>query len=47
MGATLTVLYPEPIYGAELFMKPLTSFVWLGAGLLALGGLLAARGKAA
>ncbi len=34
--------YKRPIYPIEVFYKPLTGLVWLGLGILTLGGLLAA-----
>lgn len=39
--ATISLLTPEPVFLIELFYKPLTSLVWLGALLFALGGVLA------
>jgi hypothetical protein len=41
-GANLQVYFAKPIYQMELFYKPMTSLVWLGAGILSLGGLMAA-----
>lgn len=38
--ATISFLYPEAVYQVELFFKPLTILVWLGAGLMTLGGAL-------
>ena len=38
----LQVYYKDPFYPMELFYKPLTSLVWTGAGILFLGGLMAA-----
>lgn len=41
-SATLQVQYVQPAYVAELFYKPLTLFVWLGIGIMTLGGGLTA-----
>lgn len=41
-SATLQLLYVKPIMPIELFFKPLTILVWIGAGIMTLGGLLAA-----
>ncbi len=41
-GATIQVHYLQPAYVAELFYKPLTLFVWLGVGIMTLGGGLTA-----
>lgn len=41
-SATLQVLYVQPAYIAELFYKPLTLFVWLGIGIMTVGGGLTA-----
>lgn len=41
--ATLSVMYPEPIFVMELFFKPLTILVWIGLGIMTLGGALAIR----
>ena len=41
-AANLQVYFRQPIYPMELFYKPLTSLVWIGAGILTLGGLMAA-----
>lgn len=38
----LQVHFAKPIYPIELFYKPMTSLVWLGAGILALGVALSA-----
>jgi cytochrome c-type biogenesis protein CcmF len=40
--AKIQVYFKQPIYPMELFYKPLTSLVWLGAGILFVGGLMAA-----
>jgi cytochrome c biogenesis factor len=29
----------------QVFFKPLTLFIWLGVGIMTLGGLLAAAGR--
>ncbi|HWP30446.1 MAG TPA: cytochrome c biogenesis protein CcsA [Fimbriimonadales bacterium] len=39
--AVLSLNYPEPYYPVEFFFKPLTILVWLGAGIMTLGGFLA------
>ncbi|MBS1714658.1 MAG: cytochrome c biogenesis protein CcsA [Armatimonadetes bacterium] len=44
-SATLQVHYNEPAYVAEAFYKPLTILVWLGVGIMTLGGGLAAWGR--
>lgn len=41
-GAELTLLFREALYPIDLYYKPMTSLVWGGAGILTLGGLLAA-----
>ncbi len=37
--------YIQPAYPMVIYFKPLTLFVWLGVGIMALGGLLAAAGR--
>ena len=44
-SATIQVHYNEPAYIAEAFYKPLTILVWLGVGIMTLGGGLAAWGR--
>lgn len=39
--ATFSLLPPEPIFPIQMFYKPLTSLVWLGAGMMTLGGIFA------
>lgn len=39
---TIQLGFIRPIYPVELFYKPLTLLVWLGTGLMTLGGLMAA-----
>jgi cytochrome c-type biogenesis protein CcmF len=34
--------YIQPAYQMEVYFKPLTLFVWLGVGIMTVGGLLAA-----
>lgn len=41
-SVTVGVQFKKPIYWVELFSKPLTGLVWLGAGIMTFGGLLAA-----
>jgi cytochrome c-type biogenesis protein CcmF len=41
-GALMQVVYRSPVYPIEVFYKPMTILVWLGAGILTLGGLLSA-----
>ncbi len=38
----LLLMFSPPIYQVELFEKPFTGFVWLGTGILTLGGLMSA-----
>jgi cytochrome c-type biogenesis protein CcmF len=38
--ATISLLRPEAVYFIELFFKPLTILVWLGAALMTLGGAM-------
>jgi cytochrome c-type biogenesis protein CcmF len=37
-AATLAIVSPELIFPVQLFYKPLTILVWIGAGLMTLGG---------
>lgn len=39
------ILFSSPIYPIDLFYKPLTLLVWLGTGILTLGGLWSAAGR--
>lgn len=41
-AVTLRLQLTTPIYPIEIYHKPLTSLVWLGTGLMTLGGFLAA-----
>lgn len=41
--ATLRLDFQEPYIFTQLFFKPLTGLVWLGAGIMSLGGVLAIR----
>lgn len=41
--ATLRLDFQEPYLYTQLFFKPLTGLVWLGAGIMTLGGVLAIR----
>lgn len=38
--AKISIQFTEPFLPIELFYKPFTLFVWLGAGIMALGGIL-------
>ncbi len=39
--AVISILPPEPIFPIQMFFKPLTTLVWLGAGMMTVGGILA------
>jgi cytochrome c-type biogenesis protein CcmF len=39
-SATLSIISPELIFPVQLFFKPMTILVWLGAGLMTVGGVL-------
>ena len=41
-AASVQVFFKVPFYPMELFYKPFTLLVWIGAGILFLGGLMAA-----
>ena len=41
-SAFLQVHFARPLYPVELFYKPMTGLVWLGAGILFLGGMMSA-----
>jgi len=41
--ATLRLDFQEPYVYTQLFFKPLTGLVWLGAGIMTVGGVLAIR----
>ncbi|MCC7230843.1 MAG: cytochrome c biogenesis protein CcsA [Fimbriimonadaceae bacterium] len=41
-GAELQLYFREAVYPIEIYYKPMTGLVWAGAGILALGGFLAA-----
>jgi cytochrome c-type biogenesis protein CcmF len=38
-AATLSIVSPELIFPVQLFFKPMTGLVWLGAGLITIGGV--------
>jgi cytochrome c-type biogenesis protein CcmF len=38
--ATLSIVSPELIFPVQLYFKPLTILVWIGAGLMTIGGAL-------
>jgi len=44
-SATVTLFFVQPAYPVELFYKPLTIFVWIGVGVMTLGGFWAARSR--
>jgi cytochrome c-type biogenesis protein CcmF len=39
---SLQLLFQRPLYPIELYTKPLTSLVWLGTGILFVGGFMSA-----
>ena len=41
-GAELQLFFREALYPIDLYYKPMTGLVWAGAGILSIGGLLAA-----
>lgn len=41
-GAELQLFFREAVYPIDLYYKPMTVLVWAGAGILTIGGLLAA-----
>lgn len=41
--ATFSIIPTEPIFPVQLFYKPLTILVWVGAGMMLVGGLIAVR----
>ncbi len=41
-GAEFQLYFAEALYPIELYHKPMTGLVWAGAGILTLGGLMAA-----
>lgn len=41
-SVTVQLNYATPLFPVELFYKPMTILVWLGAGIMAIGGTLAA-----
>ena len=41
--AQFSIIPSEPIFPVQLFYKPLTILVWVGAGMMLVGGLLAVR----
>ncbi len=45
-AVTLQFYFKEPLFPLEVFYKPFTLFVWLGAGIMTLGGLIAALHRA-
>ena len=45
-SANLQFKYTTPLYPVEIFYQPGTIFVWVGAGIMTLGGLLAAFSRA-
>jgi cytochrome c-type biogenesis protein CcmF len=43
--AQVTLDYIQPAYPLEVYFKPLTLFVWIGVGIMTLGGLLSAAAR--
>ncbi|HJP82411.1 MAG TPA: cytochrome c biogenesis protein CcsA [Fimbriimonadaceae bacterium] len=41
-GAEIQLFFREALYPIDLYYKPMTGLVWAGAGILAIGGFLAA-----
>lgn len=41
--ARISLFLPDPFFGAELFYKPFTILVWIGAGMMTLGGFMTAN----
>ena len=41
-AVTLTLNYKVPVFPVEIYYKPMTILVWLGVGILTLGGMIAA-----
>lgn len=41
-SATIQIKYVQPAYIAELYYKPLTLLVWMGVGIMTLGGAMSA-----
>ncbi len=41
-SVVVQLMFRHPLYPVDLFYKPLTSLVWLGTGILTLGGFLSA-----
>lgn len=41
-SATIQLHWSKPVFPVELFYKPMTGLVWLGTGIMTLGGFLAA-----
>ncbi len=46
-SATLSFMYVSPAYPVTIFYKPLAGFVWLGIGIMTLGGVLSAFSRRA
>lgn len=44
-AATVQLIFEKPIYPVEIFTKPLTGLVWLGTGILTLGGFMSAASR--
>jgi cytochrome c-type biogenesis protein CcmF len=38
----LKLMFQKPLYPLEVFYKPMTSLVWVGTGILTIGGLMSA-----
>jgi len=41
-GAEIQLFFREAVYPIDMYYKPMTGLVWAGAGILTVGGLLAA-----
>ncbi|MBL8048274.1 MAG: cytochrome c biogenesis protein CcsA [Chthonomonas sp.] len=41
-SVTLELFYTDPVYPAEIYFKPLPILVWVGAGIMTIGGFWAA-----
>jgi cytochrome c-type biogenesis protein CcmF len=44
-AAVIQVYYKSPLYPIDVFYKPMTILVWVGAGVMTLGGLMAALSR--
>jgi cytochrome c-type biogenesis protein CcmF len=46
-GIDLQLMFQRPVYPIELFTKPMTNLVWLGTGLMFLGGMASSLSRRA